>query len=111
MNLLSLRLLLIAGLLTFCGSFKPASSSTVSSPAAPVNTRTVLYYWYTYPDDVYKDHVSLQQETNEWWVYYGGMVGIDTNPIGGTLIARGYNNNYYPHYNFPTAYLYAHLGY
>jgi hypothetical protein len=108
---LPIRLLLIAGLLTLCGSFKPASPTTLSSPSAPTTTRTVLYYWYTYPDDVYNDHLSLDEETYEWWVFYGGLVGVDTNPIGGTMIARGYNNNYYPHYNFPTAYLYAHLGY
>jgi hypothetical protein len=108
---LPIRLLLIAGLLTLCGSFRPVSHATIPSPAASASPRTVLYYLYTYPDDVYNDHLSLQQETYEWWVFYGGIIGIDTDPIGGTIIARGYNNNYYPHYNFPTAYLYAHFGY
>ncbi len=108
---LTKRILLIAGLVTLCGSFKAVSPAPIPKPAAPLKPQTVLYYWYTYPDDVYNDHLSLQQETYEWWVFYGGLVGIDTNPIGGTLIARGFNNNYYPHYNYATAYLYAHLGY
>jgi len=70
---------------------------------APCHTQ---YYWYSYPDDTYNDYQSLSDEINEMWAYYG--LPVDTNPGGGTLIERGYQNNSYPHIAFPVLYLYVH---
>jgi hypothetical protein len=98
-----MRLLLIAGLLLF-GS----TGFTTVHPTPPPKPCTIYYYWFTYPDDAYNDYASLDQEETEWWIYYDGVV-INTNPIGGTLIARGYPDDVYPHDKFPTVFLYAHF--
>ena len=67
----------------------------------------IVYYWYTYPADTYNDHESLVVEELEWWIVLGG-VPVNTSPAGGTLIARGYLTNAYPHTYFASEYLYAH---
>ena len=82
---------------------KPLPPKT--EPAAP---KDFVYYWYTYPMDQYNDYETIADETYEWWLWYGGVL-IDTSPTGGTLIARGYQSNNYPHTMFPAAYLYAHF--
>lgn len=66
----------------------------------------IVYYWYTYPADTYNDHESLVVEELEWWIIL--LVPVDTNPTGGTLIARGYLTNAYPHTSYASEYLYAH---
>jgi len=76
----------------------------------PAKDFQLSYYWYLAPDDIYNDYATLSQEAWEWWVYLGG-VEVDTNPVGGTLLEWGYQNNSYPHMAFPTIYLYAHYTY
>ena len=83
-----------------------AAAATVTSPA-PYD---IMYYWYSCPDDEYNDFADATDETFEWWVWLGG-VSINQNPVGGTCIARGYQNNSYPHNYFPAIYLYAHYVY
>lgn len=67
-----------------------------------------MYYWFTYPDDQYNDWETLANEEWEWGYIYWG-VEIDTNPMGGTLIAEGYMSNNIPHMGYAEAYLYAHF--
>jgi hypothetical protein len=66
----------------------------------------INYYWYTYPADTYNDYENLTVEELEWWIYL--LVPIDTSPTGGTLIARGYLTDAYPHTMYASEYLYAH---
>jgi hypothetical protein len=102
MQRLSVRLLLLTAVLVFSGA---AFSKT--SDAAPVATRQVYYYWYSWPDDTYNDEETAAYETNEMWIYYDAWV--DQDPSGGTLIERGYVNNAYPHNEFASVFLYAHF--
>lgn len=64
------------------------------------------YYWFTYPGDAYIDHQTLAFEEIEWLVFYGLLV--NTDPRGGTLVARGYLIPGSPHSAPPAAYLYSH---
>jgi hypothetical protein len=72
--------------------------------------RQALYYWYTWPTDTYNDWATVSNETYEMWLFFDGTV-INQNPIGGTLIDRGFFNNSYPHNELPYIYLYAHFTY
>jgi len=108
-------LLLTAGLVLLCTTgFTPkptASKPTPSNPSPTAEkTRFTMYYWFLYPSDEWNDYASLADEETEWWFYYDG-VNINTNPMGGTLIARGYPNGAIPHNTFPTVFLYAHFYY
>ncbi|WP_431211755.1 hypothetical protein ACQ86N_39075 [Puia sp. P3] len=76
----------------------------------PTNTRLAAYYWFLVPGDVFNDYASLADEINEWWWFYDGVL-INTSPMGGTLIARGYINGNIPHTGFPLVNLYAHFTY
>jgi len=110
MNRLMSTLLLTAGLVLFCTTGF-TTQSTPSNPAPSATTaRFTMYFWFLYPSDEWNDYASLADEETEWWYYYDG-VNINTNPIGGTLIARGYPNGNYPHTSFPTVFLYAHFYY
>jgi hypothetical protein len=66
-----------------------------------------IYYWFIYPYDQYNDWATLSQESFEWWVWLGGGV-LNTNPMGGTLIACGYMSSVQPHIAYPAIYLYLH---
>jgi hypothetical protein len=112
MNLLPIRLLLAAGLVLLCTtSFTPSSASATSHPSPAADAaRKAVYYWYTYPADEFNDYATLSYEELEWWFYYDGVL-INTNPNGGTPIARGYLNNNYPHTITPSVWIYAHFTY
>ena len=90
-------------------SLKTTHSATCTSLLK--SSKQYIYYWYTVPDDSYNDYQTLDNEEYEWMWIYGWAVLVDTNPMGGTLIARGYMTNEYPHRMFPAAYLYAHYTY
>ena len=110
MNRIAISILLAAGLLLFC-STSFTTPFTPSNPASSTRTiRNTSYYWFLYPSDQFNDYASLTAEEEEWWYYYDGVV-INTNPIGGTLIARGYLNGNYPHTSYPSAFIYAHFTY
>lgn len=107
MKQLPLSLLLALGLIVLCGT--SFTKDTKASPqSTPIAHRGVNFYWYSYPDDEYNDYADIYDEENYWWYYYDGVV-VNTNPIGGTLIARGYSGNSYPHGTTPSAWLYAHF--
>jgi hypothetical protein len=88
------------------GNKTPVPHATTAATAS----RDILYYWFSYPEDYYNDYTDIDDEEFEWYLELGG-VPVDTNPAGGTLIARGYMNNSDPHNYFPSAYLYAHYVY
>lgn len=115
MSLLTVYLPALALALVFAlpGTADPSTTTGTRTPttgqAAALTGRPnfqIAYYWYTYPADKYNDHQTLVVEELEWWFVLDAVV--DTNPVGGTLIARGYQTNAYPHTAFPLEYLYAH---
>ncbi|HEY4338272.1 MAG TPA: hypothetical protein VGM89_20335 [Puia sp.] len=94
-------------ILTLSGATPIAEAAgTNSTPSAKNTHYQYYYYWYGYPADSFIDYQSLQVEELEYWIWYGWLV--NTDPRGGTLIARGYLINTYPHVTFPSAYLYRH---
>jgi len=108
MNRLSPGALLLTGLLLLGATAFAPSTHPKRSPSA--NLRMTAYYWFTMPGDQFNDYATLAEEEDEWWWYYDG-VNINTNPLGGTLIARGYINGNIPHTGFPLVNLYAHFTY
>jgi len=93
--------------LTLSGA-TPISKANIATPAPtrPTNHFQFTYYWFTYPGDAYIDHQTLAVEEIEWLVYYGLLV--NTDPRGGTLVARGYLVPTWPHSTQPAAFLYSH---
>jgi hypothetical protein len=109
MNRLStfLPALTLALALTLPGTAHTPKAATGQTAAPKEKARFDLtYYWYTYPADAFFDHQTLLTEELEWWIILGDP--IDTDPSGGTLIARGYLTKTYPHTSFASIYLYAH---
>lgn len=105
---LPIRPLLIAGLALICTlGFTPKHLSPAHAASSTSDTKRMMYYFYTYPDDVFHDYNSASAEEDYWWEALGGVL-VNTNPIGGTLVARGYQADYYPHMQPPSIYLYAH---
>ena len=81
-----------------------AAANWVEAPMTEANLQQ-QYYWFFYPGDYYWDHKTLADEINEMWMLYGAPV--DTHPSP-NLIDRAYNNEGYPHSNYPLVYLYVH---
>lgn len=107
---LPIRFLLTVGLALICATgFTPRHIPSNPAPSTKA-TRFTSYFWFLYPSDEWNDYATLTDEETEWWYYYDG-VNINTNPLGGTLIARGYPNGAIPHNTFPTVFLYAHFYY
>jgi hypothetical protein len=87
----------------FLSSATPAHAPAVlSSPKSMM----YVYNWYTVPDDSFIDYETLSYEENEWIMILN--TNCDTNPMGGTLIAKGYLRSNYPHITYPDCYLYSH---
>jgi hypothetical protein len=97
----------LALILTLSGATPIAEAAGASSTPSAKNTHyQYYYYWYNYPGDVYTDYNSLAVEELVYWIYNGWLV--NTDPRGGTLIAKGYLVNSFPHSMPPSAYLYRH---
>jgi hypothetical protein len=84
-----------------------AKNTTITAATSARDHYQMMYYWYDDPGDYYDQYATITDEENELYILYGGYV-IDTNPIGGTVVAEGYLNNNYPHTQYPSAYLYIH---
>lgn len=84
-------------------AFTPVNKA--ASPAAAVH-QNAHYYYYWADDDSFDAYNTVSDEI----VHLQGIVGatVNTNPLGGTLLARGYINNWYPHGVWPSSYLYVH---
>jgi len=107
-SLLALALatsLSLSGIAKTSGASKPPVSNNTSANEASRNNKWALYYWYTYPNDTYFDRQTISMEELEWFIILG--VYVDQTP-GGTLVARGYGTQNYPHVGFALIYLYAH---
>ena len=98
MKRLSYHALFLSLLLVICGSGTPRKT-------APQH-RDIFYYWFNYPDDYYVDYDDVGDEINT----LENELGVIVNQIsaGGTLVERGYINDYEPHNVWPSALLYAH---
>jgi hypothetical protein len=83
-----------------------ALSGNASAPKTTAS-RDVYLYWYDTGDN-YVDEATVSQEEYNLEVKYGVLV--DTNPMGGTLLERGYQDYGKPHFDFPLATLYGHFG-
>ena len=82
---------------------KPAPASP-ASPTGKTNVNT--YYWYSAFDGSYNDDETLAWEEWEMEIYYD-CSNVNTNPVGGTLIEKGYTIN---NPGFPAnVFLYAHF--
>jgi hypothetical protein len=90
-------------LLVLCTSFHPLKKTAQPETAARVGN----LFWYIDGGTVYDDWVSADIETGELEDEYGVLV--DTNPVGGTLLAGGYPIYGYPHLIFASSYLYGHF--
>jgi hypothetical protein len=84
----------------------PAALSPTPTPLSPVSKPLVnFYYWYSAIDGSYNDWETLSYEIWEMEIYYG--VTVNTNPIGGTLIEKGFTMN---NPNLPVnEFLYGHF--
>jgi len=109
MNRLSRGALLLTVLFLLGAVATSFSSHSKPVPKAP-DTHMAAYYWFLIPGDYFNDYATLADEEDEWWWYYDGVL-INTNPMGGTLIAKGYINGNIPHTGFPLINLYAHFTY
>ena len=83
-------------------TFTPVNKA--AAPSAAVKDAHYYYYWAD--DDSYDAYNTVSDEI----LHLQGIVGatVNTNPLGGTLLARGYINNWYPHGVWPSSYLYVH---
>ena len=95
---------LTTALITLCTSFSSGKGASPKSPAAAVDN--VHYYFYLY-DDTYDGFATTSQEIARLELTYD--VYVDTNPFGGTLLARGYANNNFPHTIWASVLLYGHF--
>jgi hypothetical protein len=78
------------------------ASPTHSIPAA----QNAHYYYYIQPADTFDAFSTVGDEITRLEIRYGTVV--NTSPSGGTLIAKGFINNWYPHLVWPSSLLYAH---
>ncbi len=92
-------------LITLCTSFNSGNERSFTKSSA-VARDNVHYYFYLY-DDTYDAFVTTSQEIASLELTYD--VYVDTNPFGGTLLARGYANNSYPHTLWASVFLYGHF--
>lgn len=103
---------LLSGIATTSAAARTSTATTSTNKKAndPLGTNGPkskwLYYWYTYPADTYFDQQTIPVEEFEW-IYLLGT-DVNTNLAGGTLVARGYTTNNYPHAGFASVYLFAH---
>jgi len=108
MQRLSVRFAFLIIVLALSGvSFRKVSSlSKTTSAKATQESRQASYYWFSYPGEVYNDYATIAYEEEEMWIYYDAPV--NQSPGGGTLIERGYYDQYYPHDLPPVEFLYVH---
>ena len=106
MNLLPIRLLLVAGLVTLFFTAFTKKTIPRDAPHPTEAARQVILYWYTFPYDFYNDYKTIAQEEYELWAMYG--YPVDQVPGGGTLLMKGYLYYGTPHLP-PSALLYGHF--
>ena len=99
MKLHSFRMAVLATALVFCSSASPVKKAT-----AKPNPQ--FFYWYIAANDTFDNYLNTDDEINEQENATG--LWVDTNPAGGTLLVRGYDNNVYPHNLLPSVLLYGH---
>ena len=104
-----------AAILVLCTSFHPlqgaSSSREISKPAFSsqlgATARQGDLFWYIDNGTEYTGYISVADETDDLEGEYDVLV--DTNPVGGTLLASGYPVYGYPHLIFASCYLYGHF--
>ncbi len=84
-------------------AFTPGKKASPSILALGDNTH---YYYFLVPTDTFDAYNTVADEIARLQSLTGSYV--DTNPFGGTLLAKGYTNNIVPHTIWPSSYLYLH---
>lgn len=84
-------------------AFTPGKKASPPTPASGSNTS---YYYYLEPGDTFDSYNTVAGEISRLESITG--LYVDTNPFGGTLVAKGYTNNIVPHTIWPSSYLYSH---
>jgi hypothetical protein len=127
MKPLSIRLLAIAGALVLSlsgATAKPATGTHITATTlhwliaqpcihsldalAPAAKKwDISYYFYSYPEDNYVDYNTVVNEEWDLWLWYGG-VEMGTNPIGGTLLEKGYLTAGWPH-GYVSVFIYGYF--
>lgn len=97
------RLAIAAGLCLFFIAFAPQHSS---SPQRLISRDNTHYYYFMVPSDTFDAYNTVADEIFRLQTITGCYV--DTNPFGGTLLAKGYTSNVVPHTIWPSSYLYLH---
>ncbi|HEY6902571.1 MAG TPA: hypothetical protein VI233_18060, partial [Puia sp.] len=84
-----------------------ASHAVAAVPTATAATirQNTHYYWFL-SGDVYDGFNTIPVEISRMEDLFG--VTCDTNPTGGTLVAKGYVMPFVPHLFFPSAFIYSH---
>lgn len=100
MKLHSFRLAALAIAWIFC------SSAFITKKAAAKPVTPQWYYWYLAANDSFNNWLTTDDEIAEQEATTG--MSVNTNPVGGTLLVRGYDNNVYPHNLLPSVLLYGH---
>lgn len=93
-------------LVLFLSGATATDHAAAAAPSANNAHFSIYYYWYTYPGDTFVDYEPINVEDLEYWINYGWLV--NTDPRGGTLISKGYQQNSYPHSFPPSVFLYRH---
>ena len=99
MKLHSFRLAVLAIAWVLC-------SSAFSVKKATAKANPQYFYWYLAANDTFNNYLNTNDEITEMEAETG--MSVDTNPAGGTLLVRGYDNNVYPHNLLPSVLLYGH---
>lgn len=100
MKLLSFRSVALATvLLILC-------SNSGSGKEGPRTAYDAHYYFYSADTDTFVIYSTVNDEIVR--LEDSLQVFVDNDPLGGTLLEKGYINNAQPHSVWPSEYMYAH---
>jgi hypothetical protein len=94
-------------LLTLCASFSSGKeSATPIPPQRSAAFKDTRFYWFLTPSDSYDGFFSITIEIGRMEQLYG--LYCDTDPTGGTLVAKGYVLPTVPHVIWPSQFIFSH---
>lgn len=97
---------LLVSLATLIGIWMTFSSALPASMENINATKQTFYYWYWTDTDTYLEYATTTTAINDLEFMTGKLV--NTRNIGGTLVAKGFTKNDYPHTTVPAIWLYTH---
>ena len=81
-------------------------NSAITVKKATPKSNPQVFYWYIASTETIDNYLNTADEITEQENATG--LWVDTNPAGGTLMVKGYDNNLYPHNLLPSVLLYGH---